>query len=85
MEKIQILSIGSDSCVIANRVLAIVGPPDSAPIRRMIREARERGNLIDATAGKKTAGVLVMDSDHVVLSSLDEKTLMQELKKTLAE
>ena len=49
--------------------MAVVGP-DSAPIKRMVQEARDRGSLIDATYGRKTASVFVMDSDHVVLSAL---------------
>lgn len=55
--------------VSAERLVAIVSP-DSAPIKRMVQEARERGNLIDATFGRKTKAVLIMDSDHIVLSGL---------------
>lgn len=51
------------------RVVAVVGP-DSAPIRRMVQESRERGMLIDATYGRKTAAIFIMDSDHVILSAL---------------
>ena len=51
------------------RVVAIVSP-DSAPIRRMTQESRERGMLIDATYGRKTASIFIMDSDHVILSAL---------------
>lgn len=65
----KLLNIGFGNLVNAERLLAIVGP-DSAPIRRTIQEARERGVLIDATYGRKTRAVLLMDSDHVVLSAI---------------
>ena len=58
-----------DLCWPANRLIAIVSP-ESAPIKRIIQEARDRSMLIDATFGRKTAAVLIMDSDHVVLSGL---------------
>ena len=57
-----------------DRLIALVGP-DSAPIKRMIQEAREAGALIDATYGRRTRTVLIMDSDHIVLSALQPETL----------
>lgn len=66
---VKLLNIGFGNLVNAQRLLAIVGP-DSAPIRRTIQEARERGVLVDATYGRKTRAVLLMDSDHVVLSAI---------------
>ena len=65
----KLINIGFGNMVSAERVVAIVGP-DSAPVKRLISEARERSMLIDATFGRKTAAVLIMDSDHVVLSGL---------------
>ncbi len=65
----KLINIGFGSLVSAERVVAVVGP-DSAPIKRMIQESRERGMLIDATYGRKTASIFVMDSDHVILSAL---------------
>ena len=65
----KLINIGFGNLVSAERVLAIVSP-DSAPIKRLIQESRERGMLIDATYGRKTASVFVMDSDHVVLSAI---------------
>lgn len=62
-------NIGFGSFVTRERVIAVVGP-DSAPMKRLIQESRERGALIDATFGRKTASVFVMDSGHVVLSAL---------------
>ena len=65
----KLVNIGFGSMVSAERVVAVVSP-DSAPIKRMIQESRERGMLIDATYGRKTASIFIMDSDQVVLSAL---------------
>ena len=62
----------------AGRLIAIVSP-DSAPIKRMVQEARERGVLIDASYGRRTRAVLVMDNDHVVLSALQPETVPNRL------
>ena len=69
MSKIQLINIGFGNLVSAQRLIAIVSP-DSAPVKRLVQESRDRGMLIDATYGRKTASVLIMDSDHVVLSAL---------------
>ena len=63
----------------AGRLIAIVSP-DSAPIKRMVQEARERGVLIDASYGRRTRAVLVMDNDHVVLSALQPETVANRLE-----
>ena len=65
----KLINIGFGNLVSAERVVAIVSP-DSAPIKRMVQETRERGMLIDATYGRKTASIFIMDSEHVVLSAL---------------
>ena len=65
----KLINIGFGSMVAANRVLAILAP-DSAPIKRVIQEARDRGMLIDASYGRKTKAVLLMDTDHVILSAI---------------
>ena len=65
----QLINIGFGNLVSAERMLAVVSP-DSAPIKRLIQESRERGMLIDATYGRKTSAVFIMDSDHVVLSAI---------------
>ncbi len=70
----QMVSIGFGGLVSAGRLIALVAP-DSAPVKRLITEARERSMLIDATFGRKTAAVLVMDSDHVILSGLPVEKL----------
>ena len=65
----KLLNIGFGSMVAAGRVLAIVAP-DSAPIKRVVQEAKERGMLIDASYGRKTKAVILMDTDHVILSAV---------------
>jgi len=70
----KLVNIGFGSMVAANRVLAIVAP-DSAPIKRVIQEARDRGMLIDASYGRKTKSVLLMDTDHVILAASTPETL----------
>ena len=70
----KLINIGFGSMVAAGRLLAIVAP-DSAPIKRVIQEARDRGMLIDASYGRKTQAVLLMDTDHVILSAIPTETL----------
>ena len=74
----HLINIGFGNLVSSQRLLAIVSP-DSAPITRLIQESRDRGMLIDATYGRKTAAVLIMDSDHVVLSALSTEKLAPRL------
>ena len=74
----QLINIGFGNLVSAQRLLAIVSP-DSAPIKRLIQESRDRGMLIDATYGRKTAAVLIMDSDRVVLSARSAEALAPRL------
>ena len=69
-----LINIGYGNLIAAQRVVAIVSP-DSAPIKRMIHEARERGILIDATYGRRTRAVVLMDSEHVVLSAVQPETI----------
>ncbi len=75
---LRLLNIGFGSMVSASRILAVVSP-DSAPIKRLIQESRERGTAIDATFGRKTRAVLVMDTDHVILSALTPEALSARL------
>lgn len=65
----KLVNIGFGSLVAASRILAVVDP-DSAPIKRVVQEARDRSMLIDASYGRKTKAVLLMDTDHVILSAL---------------
>lgn len=71
---IQLINIGFGNIVSANRVIAIVSP-ESAPIKRIISEAREKGQLIDATYGRRTRAVIITDSNHVVLSAIQPETV----------
>ena len=70
----KLINIGFGSMIAANRILAIV-EPDSAPIKRVVQEARDRGMLIDASYGRKTKAVILMDTDHVILSALTPEML----------
>ncbi len=75
---IKLINIGFGNIVSANRIIAIVGP-ESAPIKRIIQEAREKGILIDATYGRRTRAVVVMDSGHVILSAVQPETVAHRL------
>ena len=77
-KQMKLLNIGFGNMVSAERLIAVVSP-DSAPIKRLIQESRERGMLIDATYGRKTASVFIMDSDHVVLSAIAADKLIARL------
>lgn len=72
--EIQLINIGFGNIVSGNRVIAIVSP-ESAPIKRIITDAKERGNLIDATYGRRTRAVIIMDSNQVVLSAIQPETV----------
>ena len=74
----KLINIGFGNMVSAGRLIAIVSP-ESAPIKRMVQEARDRGVLIDATYGRRTRAVLIMDSDHIVLSALQPETVAGRL------
>ena len=65
----KLINIGFGNMVNADRVIGIVSP-DSAPIKRLVQDAREKGALIDASYGRRTRAVLIMDSDHVILSGI---------------
>lgn len=70
----QLLNIGFGNMVSSSRIIAIVSP-DSAPIKRLVQEAKDRGTIIDATYGRRTRTVIIMDSDHVVLSAVLPETV----------
>ncbi len=74
----KLINIGFGNMVSAGRLIAIVSP-ESAPIKRMVQEGRDRGVLIDATYGRRTRAVLIMDSDHIVLSALQPETVASRL------
>ena len=76
----KLISIGFGSTVCAERILAVIAP-ESAPIKRLIQEARERGMLIDASFGSKTKSVLLMDTDHVILASVSPEILSARMEE----
>ncbi len=78
MSKEKFVNIGYGNLVSFQRVVAMVDP-DSAPIKRMIQEAREEGRVVDATYGRKTRGVILTDSGHVILSAILPETLGNRL------
>ena len=80
----QFINIGFGNLVSVQRLIAVVSP-DSAPVKRLVQESRDRGMLIDATYGRKTAAVLIMDSDHVVLSALAAERLAPRLGLSVEE
>ena len=75
------INIGFGNMVSANRLVAIVSP-ESAPIKRIVQEARDKGTLIDATYGRRTRAVIITDSDHVVLSAIQPETVANRFTDT---
>lgn len=76
----RLINIGFGNMVAAGRLVAIVSP-ESAPIKRIIQEAKDRGMLIDATYGRRTRAVLITDSDHVVLSAVQPETVANRMSE----
>lgn len=79
----KLMNIGFSNFVATNRIVSIVSP-DSAPIKRLIQEERERGNLIDASYGRKTKSVIITDSKHVILSSITPENLDGRKKEEIS-
>ena len=74
----KLINIGFGNMVSANRLVAIVSP-ESAPIKRIIQDARDNGNLIDATYGRRTRAVIITDSDHIILSAVQPETVANRI------
>ena len=74
----RLVNIGFGNMISANRMIAIVSP-ESAPIKRIIQDAKERGTLIDATHGRRTRAVIITDSDHIILTYLQSETVANRL------
>ena len=74
----KLINIGFGNMVSANRMVAIVSP-ESAPIKRMVSEAKEKGTLIDATHGRRTRAVIITDSDHIILTYLQSETVANRI------
>lgn len=79
----KLINIGFGNIISANRLVAIVSP-ESAPIKRVIQDARDRGMLIDATYGRRTRAVVIMDSDHIILSAVQPATVAHRLDENAA-
>ncbi len=80
----KLIGIGFGSLIAAGRILSIL-EPDSAPIKRIVQEARERGMLIDASYGRKTASVILMDTDHIILSAIAPEELLRRWEEKQRE
>ena len=70
----QLINIGFGNIILAERIIAIISP-DSAPVKRMIQESKDNGKIIDATCGRKTRAVIIMDSGHIILSAVQPETV----------
>ena len=74
----KLVNIGFGNMVCAGRIVAIVSP-ESAPIKRIVQDAKERGTLIDATHGRRTRAVIITDSDHIILTYLQSETVSNKM------
>ena len=80
----KLINIGFGNMINAERIIAVVSP-DSAPIKRMVQEGKERGTVIDASFGRKTRAVIVTDSDHIILSYLTAETVSNRINEEKTE
>lgn len=78
MSATKLINIGFGNIVLSNRIIAIVSP-ESAPIKRIIQESRENGKLVDATYGRRTRAVIITDSEHIILSSIQPETVANRI------
>ena len=81
---IKLVNIGFGNIVAANRIISIISP-ESAPIKRIIQEARDKGMLVDATYGRRTRAVVVVDSGHIILSAVQPETVANRLVAQTAD
>ena len=80
----QLVNIGFGNIIAANKIVAIVSP-DSAPIKRMVQDAKDAGTAIDATFGRKTRAVLIMDSGHIILAAVQPETVAGRVDKDITQ
>ena len=80
----QLVNIGFGNVVSANKIVSIVSP-EAAPVKRIIQEAKDEKTAIDATCGRRTRAVLIMDSGHVILSAVQPETIAARLDKDIAK
>ena len=81
---IKLVNIGFGNIVAANRIISVISP-ESAPIKRIIQEARDKGMLVDATYGRRTRAVVVVDSGHIILSAVQPETVANRLVAQTAD
>lgn len=81
---IKLVNVGFGNIVAANRIISIISP-ESAPIKRIIQEARDKGMLVDATYGRRTRAVVVVDSGHIILSAVQPETVANRLVAQTAD
>ena len=80
----QLINIGFGNIILAERIIAIISP-DSAPVKRMIQESKDKGKIIDATCGRKTRAVLIMDSGHIILAAVQPETVAGRVDKDITQ
>ena len=80
----KFINIGFSNLVAANRIVAIANP-DSAPIKRLVQDARDDGRVIDVSCGRRTRAVIITDSDHVILSAIQAETITNRLASDIAD
>ena len=80
----QLVNIGFGNIVSSDRIIAIVSP-ESAPIKRMVQEAKDNKTAVDATYGRRTRAVLIMDSGHIILSAIQPETVGSRIDKTISQ
>lgn len=80
----KFISIGYGNIVASDRIVCVVSP-DSAPVKRMIQDAKEQGNIVDATYGRRTRAAIIMDSRHIVLTPLHTETIASRLNNTVTD
>lgn len=81
---LRLINIGFGNVVMAGRIVAVL-MPDSAPMKRLKETARESGKLVDATQGRRTRSIIVTDSDHVILSSVQAETIVQRMNSEVMD
>ncbi len=82
--KVNLISIGYGSIISANRVISIISP-ESAPVKRIIQDAKDEKKLVDATYGRRTRSVIIMDSDHVILSAVQPETVANRINAEISK
>lgn len=84
MQGYKLINIGFGNVVVANRIVAVISP-ESAPVKRLIQEGREKGTIVDATYGRRTRAVIITDSDHFILSALQPETIAGRISTPLGK